>query len=194
MPIVEKALAFATKLHEGQFRKPEEQKIPYITHPKAVAEIVAKYTDDEDVIAAAILHDTIEDCDYTMDEMRREFGERVSQIVADVSEDVELKRLDGTKASWLERKQKYLNHLAGASAEAMLVSAADKTHNLRSMIEAYKLVGEKLWGYFNSPPDRKLWFYEEVLRIVKEKYPDGIEKELEKALADMKTIIVENKK
>ena len=91
--MVEKAIAFATKAHEGQVRKGTRR--PYIVHPLEVGEIVSEMTDDEEVIAAAVLHDTIEDCEEVTEEMlRREFGERVASMVAHESED---KVVEGTK-------------------------------------------------------------------------------------------------
>ena len=93
--MINKAIAFAVKAHEGQPRKGTE--IPYIFHPLEVGMIVSRITDDEEVIAAAVLHDTVEDCDaVTLDDIRREFGDRVARIVGLESEDKD--------KSWEERK------------------------------------------------------------------------------------------
>ena len=78
--MVSKAIVFATKAHEGQFRK--ATKIPYILHPMECAVIISGMTTDEEMIAAALLHDTVEDCDVTIEDIRREFGSRVAQFVA----------------------------------------------------------------------------------------------------------------
>ena len=76
--MINKAIAFAVKAHEGQPRKGTE--IPYIFHPLEVGMIVSRITDDEEVIAAAVLHDTVEDCDtVTLDNIRKEFGDRVGR-------------------------------------------------------------------------------------------------------------------
>ena len=92
---IDKAIAFATKAHEGQYRKGTMR--PYIVHPVEVSDIVASMTKDEDVISAAVLHDTVEDCkDVTVEILEKEFGSRVASIVAQESE-------DKTK-TWKERK------------------------------------------------------------------------------------------
>lgn len=84
--MIDKAIAFATKAHEGQVRKGTSR--PYIVHPLEVGEIISSMTEDEEVIAAAILHDTIEDCEGVTEEiLQREFGERVAFLVAQESED-----------------------------------------------------------------------------------------------------------
>lgn len=136
--IIERAKQTATRLHKGQYRKGFKTAVEYITHPLAVADILAKYTTDENVIVAGILHDTLEDCDYTYEQLQREFGSSVASIVADVTEDFALKRTLGEKESWALRKQKYLDHLRDASGEALMVCAADKIHNLNSIIAAYE--------------------------------------------------------
>ena len=98
--MVEEAIAFATKAHKGQYRKGTKR--PYIVHPLEVAKIVSTMTKDEDVICAAVLHDTIEDCKgITEETLRLQFGDRVAQLVAGESE-------DKTK-TWEERNQLPLN-------------------------------------------------------------------------------------
>ena len=76
MALVSRALVFASKMHDGMFRKGTN--VPYIVHPVEVAEIVASMTDDEHVIAAALLHDVMEDCGVTRQELEEQFGARVA--------------------------------------------------------------------------------------------------------------------
>lgn len=141
---------------------------------------MAHYTTDEDLVVAGLLHDVLEDVDgYEKEHLQKEFGERVAQLVSDVSEDVSLKKEKGEKASWIERKTKYLAHLKESSDDSVMLSCADKIHNLSSLIEEYKEKGDKIWEKFNSPSDKKLWYYEEILKIAKEKLDGEIVDELE---------------
>ncbi len=176
---IHKTIGKAALLHKDQKRKHGD--VPYISHPYSVAFILSRYTADEDVICAGLLHDTIEDCDYSAEQLKSDFGERVAGIVLDVTEDVALKRGKGEVASWEERKQKYLDHLKGASREALMVSGADKLHNVLSMIEAFELEGEPFLRKFNAPISRHLWFYKSVLAILKEKLESPMVEEFEKA-------------
>jgi len=185
-PIIERAINTAVILHRNQYRKNPGRKIPYISHPLSVAEIVARYTDDSSAIVAAVLHDTVEDCDYTPEELEKDFGPEIAGIVMEVTENMELKKELGSKASWEDRKIQYLQHLKTASDSALIVSAADKIHNLNSMIEAYQEAGEKFWEQFNSPIDKQLWFYEEVLKVLQERLDNEIVNELAKTYSKAK--------
>jgi len=158
-PKMQKAINIATALHDGQKRKADG--LPYIVHPFAIALILRNYTENEDVIIAGILHDTVEDTGYTKEEMEKDFGSHVTSIVADLTE------LPKTY-SWQERKDSYLEHLKTTSHESKLVCAADKLHNLQSMRDALEKFGEKALENFKAPAYEKLWFYEECLEIFKE--------------------------
>ena len=103
--MVARAITFAEKAHEGQFRKGTKR--PYIVHPMEVGEIVATLTSDEEIISAALLHDTIEDCkDVTREVLAQEFSERVAMLVDQESED--------KSHTWLERKSHTIEHLKSA--------------------------------------------------------------------------------
>lgn len=157
-PQIYKAINTAARLHDGQVRKGDG--LPYIVHPVSVALILMEHTNDEEVLIAGILHDTIEDTGYTKEQMEEEFGTRVTQLVLDVTE---LPK----PLSWQERKDAYLEHLEGASHEAKLICAADKLHNLQSMLAAVEKFGDEAYEHFNAPMDKKLWFYEECVKILK---------------------------
>ncbi len=161
-------------LHGDQKRKGDG--LPYIIHPYSVAFILANYSDDEDVITAGLLHDTLEDVsDYGSEDLINDFGERVCKIVKEVSEDKDPN--DGKekeRASWQERKEKYIADLENDSQEALMVGCADKIHNLKSMIAAYKNQGDELWKKFNAPKDKILWYYREVLSVMKRKLDNRI--------------------
>jgi hypothetical protein len=164
---IQKAIDLASRLHLGQTRK-GEQDLPYISHPFSVAWILAEYTDNEDIIVAGLLHDVLEDVkDYGYADLKNDFGEKMARIVRGVSEDKDPNVSSDEKATWEERKQKYLQNLKKESRSALLVSAADKIYNLRSMVAAYQLQGEALWERFNAPADKRLWFYEEMVNALK---------------------------
>jgi len=116
---------------------------------------------------------------YYYDDMVRDFGERVAQIVKGVSEDKDPNIESDEKATWEERKSKYLANLKNDSDEALMVCAADKIHNLQSMISAYQEKGDALWDNFNSPKEKKLWLYQEILKFMKGRLNNPIVGELE---------------
>ncbi|WP_010539783.1 HD domain-containing protein [Dietzia alimentaria] len=163
-PTVDRALAVAARCHEGQTRK--DDPTPYIAHPVAVAMIVSDFTDDQDVVVAALLHDVLEDVPpsvYSADDMTAEFGARVTEMVRGVSEE---KTAGEETPPWRIRKEGYLAQLATDSPECLLISAADKIHNLRSMVVAHDRMGEEMWGLFNAGPEEKLWFYRSIADAV----------------------------
>lgn len=178
-PKIKKAINLASLLHDGQTRK-GDQDLPHISHPFSVAWILSNYTNDEEVVIAGLLHDVLEDVKgYYYDDLVRDFGDRVAEIVKGVSEDKDPNLKSDDKASWEERKLKYLANLEIGSEEALLVCTADKIHNLESMIDAYQVYGEELWKQFNSPKEETLWFHEEVLKIMKRRLSNPIVVELE---------------
>lgn len=151
--MVSKAIVFATKAHEGQFRK--ATKIPYILHPMECAVIISGMTTDEEMIAAALLHDTVEDCDVTIEDIRREFGSRVAQFVARESED--------KSKSWQERKQTTIDQLSSHTKEECMLVLADKLSNIRSITRDYKELGEALWDRFHEKRKERIgWYYKSI--------------------------------
>ncbi|MDO5512691.1 HD domain-containing protein [Corynebacterium sp.] len=166
-PTIDRALAVAARCHEGQTRK--DDPTPYIAHPVAVAMIVSDFTADEDVVVAAILHDVLEDVPpsvYSADDMTAEFGERVTEFVRGVSEE---KTAGEETPPWRVRKEGYLAALADDSEECLLISAADKIHNLRSMVVAHDRMGDEMWDVFNAGPAEKLWFYGAIADTIGER-------------------------
>lgn len=169
-PTIDRALAVAARCHEGQTRK--DDPTPYIAHPVAVAMIVSDFTADEDVVVAAILHDVLEDVPpsvYSADDMTAEFGARVTDLVRGVSEE---KTAGEEQPPWRVRKEGYLAALADDPQECLLISAADKIHNLRSMVAAHGRLGDGMWDVFNAPPAQKLWFYGAIADTVGERLGD----------------------
>jgi len=128
MTLVEKAKIFATKAHKGQVRKYTGE--PYIVHPIEVAEIVARHNGSQEMIAAALLHDVVEDTSTTIEDIRSKFGNAVAMLVDDLT-DVS-KPEDGNRAV---RKAMDREHTAKASAAAMVIKAADLISNSKSILE-----------------------------------------------------------
>ncbi|MEY8354020.1 HD domain-containing protein [Lachnospiraceae bacterium 54-53] len=151
--MVEKAVAFATKSHEGTFRK--GTKIPYIVHPLETAVIVALMVTDEELICAALLHDVAEDAGVTEEELEREFGHRVARLIMEETE-------DKTK-SWKERKSATLAHLEYASRDSKILVLADKLSNLRTTARDYFYEGEAVWQRFNEKnKEEHAWYYKGI--------------------------------
>ncbi|WP_077612369.1 HD domain-containing protein [Clostridium sp. Marseille-P2415] len=153
--MVEKAVAFAARSHEGTFRK--GTKVPYIVHPLETAVIVALMVTDEELICAALLHDVAEDAGVTEDELRSEFGNRVAGLVMEETE-------DKTK-SWKERKSATLDHLETASRESKILVLADKLSNLRTTARDLLLIGDDLWQRFNEKDKSEhAWYYKGIAK------------------------------
>lgn len=159
----ELAIAAAVAAHHGQTRKGDRQ-LPYIVHPVTVALILSRYTDDEDTIIAGLLHDALEDTELSEAEIEREFGPKVLGMVRDVSEP------DLPGLSWDTRKVRYLRQIERAPRGSMLIATADKIANLISMISAHATHGDTLWERFNAPPARKIAFYRDVYRAIRESW------------------------
>jgi len=121
-----KALSFASHKHKDQRRKDVDAS-PYINHPISLADILCNegQVTDVEVICAALLHDTVEDTNTTPEELEREFGPHIRDIVMEVTDDKTLPKA--------ERKRLQIEHAADASDQAKLVKLADKISNLRDM-------------------------------------------------------------
>ena len=157
----EEALIFATQKHNGQTRKKSE--IPYISHVLSVTALVLEAGGDGDQAIAAALHDVVEDCGGApvLAEIRERFGERVARIVEGCTDTDQI-----PKPPWRARKEDYLRHLKEAGEDVRLVSAADKLHNVRSIVADYRDVGEAVWERFAGRRDGTLWYYRAVLEIL----------------------------
>ena len=156
---VEKAIRISAEAHRGQMRKGSG--IPYFSHPAAVALILMRAGfDDDHVLSAAILHDTLEDTDVTAKQLRAEFPPQVCAIVEGASE----RKLDslGEPRSWIDRKREHIEHVRRAALEVRAVVLADKLHNLHSI--AFDLAClEPVWSRFNAPRSDVLWYHDEIV-------------------------------
>ncbi len=154
-PLLQKAMVFAAMKHEGHVRK--ETTIPYFTHVMEAMEIVSRMTEDEEIRAAAVLHDTLEDTGTTKEELEQNFGSRVANLVAEESEN---KREDKpAEETWMIRKMETIEHLSKASKEARKIALGDKLSNIRAMYRDYLVDGEKLWEKFNNHDSKKQGMY-----------------------------------
>lgn len=147
-----KAIAFAQKAHQGQYRK--GTKLPYIVHPLGVMEILSRYQASEDLMISGILHDTLEDTSTTAEEIEKRFGKRIKELVIAATEPEH-------DAPWEQRKQHTIDFIKDMEDEdVLLLSCADKLHNLNSMIEDYARIGDELWHRFKRGKDAQKWYYE----------------------------------
>ncbi len=182
--ILDKAIIFATNAHSGSFRKGTN--LPYIIHPMEVASIVSTMTDDRSVIAAAMLHDTVEDTNTTIDDIRREFGDKVADLVSSESEN---KREDLPSGdTWKIRKQETVGRLKNESSkEAKMIALGDKLSNIRAIWRDYNTIGDKLWERFNqNDPHEILWYYGAVAESLTDLKDEFAYKEYVKLVNEMK--------
>lgn len=159
---IEKAMSFAAEKHHGQTRKGSTR--PYILHPFEACEIATTITLDEDIIAAVILHDVVEDTDTTIEEIREKFGDRVGDILEGDNEN----KYEGEdkSSSWKKRKEESLKKLENTKDEAIkILWLSDKLSNIRSIYKGFAVHGHKVWDVFNEKdPKEQKWYYTSVLK------------------------------
>ena len=155
--MINEAIKFASLAHMGMKRKGNNQ--PYIFHPLEVMSLVSMMTLDEEVLCAAILHDTVEDTDVSIEDIKENFSDRVASLVNYESED---KRGNVNKAAtWKKRKEETIERIASLDDEgAKMVCLADKVSNLRSIHLGLLDKGEEFWQSFNQKdPKEHYWYY-----------------------------------
>ena len=179
----EAALVYAHQVHQQQRRKGTG--IPYIAHILGVAALALEYGAVEDEAIGALLHDAAEDGggEATLAEIRARFGDAVGDIVLGCSDSLVEDPED--KLPWRERKENYLAHLEKASASVLLVSAADKLHNVRSIMRDYREHGEEIWERFQGRRDGTLWYYETVADTLLRRYRTQITRDLQDAVDEL---------
>lgn len=160
--MIDRAIEFATKVHDGQFRKGTKR--PYIVHPVEVGDIVSSMTHDEEVISAAILHDTVEDCEgITPEILAKNFSPRVASLVAQESED--------KSKSWIERKTRTIKHIKDSPREVQTIALADKLSNMRDIDRDYPTLGEELWNRFRMKDKSTIgWYYKGIRDALREQF------------------------
>lgn len=182
-PRLEQAIRVAATAHRNQRRKGIET--PYIVHPFSVMYIASGATDDEDTLIACLFHDILEDvpAEYPEAKMRSEFGGRVVDIVCGVTKDDSIE-------DWHERSRAYLANLRdNAPDESVIVSAADKIHNLMSTLADYDRIGDDIWQIFSADNAKdQLWWYESVLEVLEARNaPAGLITQLAGLIAELRT-------
>jgi (p)ppGpp synthase/HD superfamily hydrolase len=156
------ALDDAARLHRRQTRKGTD--IPYVSHVLQVSAIVWEAGGDEDQAIAALLHDAVEDVGGAklLSKIRDRYGKRVARIVRDCSDSTS----PGSKRPWLQRKRRYLDRLAEADTDTLLVVAADKVHNVESVVADLQWQGRAVWDRFDASPESQVWYCQSVYEIL----------------------------
>ena len=163
MELVSEAIAFAVKVHDGMRRKKSD--IPYILHPMEAAVIVGTMTNDQNLIAAAALHDVVEDTDISIEEIENKFGKRVKELVESETED---KRADLPPAeTWRIRKEESLEVLKNTNdIDILTVWLGDKLANMRAIYRDFKEEGVDMWQRFNQKNvSEQAWYYRSIVKL-----------------------------
>lgn len=166
--VVEEAAALARRLHAGQTRKGSE--VDYFDgHLAPVARIVRDAGGDAAQVAAAYLHDAAEDHGgrATLEAIRERFGPDIAGMVEDLSDSLADTTAGEPKQPWRARKQAYVDAMAFVPIRSVEVAAADKLHNVTSMLEDLRRVGDEVWERFTvGDPAEHLWFHDAVTRAI----------------------------
>lgn len=182
---IEQAIRAASILHKDQIRKGQVP-YPYITHLFAVAMIVADYTTDENIIVAALLHDTLEDTDYTEQELEDDFGGAVKEIVVSVT----APPLTHTNTTTLtEQKKQYLKQIKHAPESTLILVAADKIHNMRSIVEEYYDDHSGFIADFGTSLSERVFFYQEISNTLNRNLKNAILTEFNNVFTEYKNFI-----
>lgn len=173
--LFDRAAEFAIKAHSNVYRKGKN--IPYILHPMEAAMITSSMTEDQEILAAAILHDVVEDTEVTVDEIRSEFGDRVARLVEwesvmdeDAGEELSAEEKDRRRVnSWRRRKARTIRRVAEGDLDSKMIAMGDKLSNLRAINRDYQKVGEALWRRFrtHNPKDHE-WYYRSFAEALRE--------------------------
>ena len=177
--LLDRAIEFAVHAHSGTERRGKG--FPYIVHPMEAVEIVATMTSDQELLAAAALHDTVEDTDVTVEQIRETFGERIAKLVAAESDTV----VNGIseEESWHARKQAAIDRLAHASRDVKMVALGDKLSNMRAIARDYAMQGDRLWSLFHTnDPKEHEWHYRGLAESLSELHDTFAYKEFEQLI------------
>ena len=163
--LFDRASIYAIKAHAGTERRGKG--FPYIIHPMEAAEIVATMTADQELLAAAVLHDVVEDTDITVEELRAEFGDRIADLVASESDTFQEGLSEAE--SWHDRKLEGIERLRHASRDIKIVALGDKLSNMRAIARDYSLQGDAFWSLFHvSDPREHAWRYRALADALRE--------------------------
>ena len=163
--LLDRALVFAVKAHHNTERRGKG--FPYIVHPMEAVEIVATITPDQELLAAAALHDTIEDTDVTVEQIREAFSDRIAELVH--AESDQFTEGVSEEDSWHDRKQAAIDRLAAAPHDAKIVAMGDKLSNMRAIWRDYQVKGDALWNIFHVKDKASHeWHYRGLAASLKE--------------------------
>jgi GTP pyrophosphokinase len=179
--LVLRASEYAAAAHRDDLRKGTT--IPYLSHRWSVAALVLEHGGDDRQVAAALLHDVVEDHGGgdRLDDVRANFGGDVAELVAALSDS--FTDTPDEKPPWRERKTTYMRHLATADERVALVSACDKLHNARCIIADLRVLGPDLWARFTvSDPEAQLWYYDSIQAILRPQVPGPLADELSRTV------------
>jgi (p)ppGpp synthase/HD superfamily hydrolase len=175
--LLDRALQLAFAAHEGQTR---HEGTPYITHPVAVALMLARRGFGEEVVAAALVHDAFEDSGLSEETMRRELGDAVTDTVKALSYD--------RSVPYREQRERYMESVRKAGDAAKAISIADKIHNAQSLLALHAAGGPGIWARFNATKEQKIWFEEAMLAMLRESWRHPLVGEYEILVAKLKAL------
>ena len=153
--------------------------------------IVSDYTHDEDTVVGALLHDTLEDTDYTSAELQEDFGGKVRELVESLTEP---SNTGEKKFTWLQQKQHYAKQLKSASQEALLIAAADKIHNMRVIVEEYFDDHPRFMADYDGKLDDRALMYQDISNVINSKLKNDIITEFNLVYTEYKNFILDVKK
>ena len=160
--LLDRAIIFAVKAHAGTERRGKG--FPYIVHPLEAMSIVATMTPDQEILAAAVLHDTVEDTDVTIERIREHFGKRVAELVQHETAPMD------ENLTWRERKTLQVKQLVDAPYDSKVVALGDKLSNMRGIALDYRQIGDEVWKLFHAPNGKADvgWYYRSLGKAMSE--------------------------
>ncbi len=176
--LIERAAKIAALAHAGQVRKGDGS--PYVAHPFMLALMLVRNGFSDTPVAAALVHDVLEDTDFGEEKLREALGDEITGIVKEVSEDKSL--------VWEERKEKYIEAVRRGSVEAKAVSLVDKIHNLQSILAAHASLGPVVWERFNRGREKKVALEEQTLAMFKESWQHPLIEEYEELVKKLQQV------
>ena len=182
---LEQAIRAVTILHEDKLRLGSVP-LPHVSHLFSVMTILRDYTTDEDTLVAGLLHDTIEDTDYTEDELIEDFGGPIAEIVLTVTEP---KYRGKVELSNSEKKKAYIKQLKKGNEAALMVCAADKIHNFRSVVEEYYDSYNRYIKDFGPNIEEKIEVYQHISNTLNAKLKNDIVHEFNNTFTEYKNFL-----
>jgi (p)ppGpp synthase/HD superfamily hydrolase len=179
-PLLKLALDWAAVWHRDQKRKYPNADVPYMSHVAGVAAILSRHGFAEEVVAAGALHDVMEDCGVSHEDLAQKFGTRVADLVRHVSE-------EDKSLSWEERKKAYLDHFAEKPWEAQAITLADKIDNFQSIVVCAKAFGDP-WPMFKRGKAAQLERFTALYEATKKLAPHPLIDEYARTLSEVERV------